>query len=61
MSEVPLDTSERYFFMDDLLVQIHFIIERIWLTSLAPWEFEFPFSGSLISTFRRGTKFQDSR
>ena len=31
------------FLIDNLLVQIHFIIETIWWTSLAPWEFEFPF------------------
>ena len=27
------------------------IIEMIWWTGLAPWEFEFPLSGSLASTF----------
>ena len=43
--------SEREFFIDNLLVRIHFIIEMIWWTSLAPWDFEFPFPGSLISTF----------
>ena len=42
---------EREFFIDNLLVRIHFIIEIIWWTGLAPWEFEFPFPGSLISTF----------
>ena len=31
--------------------RIHFIIEMIWWTGLAPWEFEFPFPGSLASTF----------
>ena len=41
---------EREFFIDNLLVRIHFIIEMIWWTGLAPWEFEFPFPGSLIST-----------
>jgi hypothetical protein len=30
-------------FIDNLLVRIHFIIEMIWWTSLAPSEFEFPF------------------
>ena len=35
--------AEREFFIDDLLVRIHFIIEMIWWTGLAPWEFEFPF------------------
>ena len=34
-----------------LLVRIHFIMVMIWWTGLAPWEVEFPFSGSLISTF----------
>jgi len=37
-------------FIDNLLVRIHFIIGLIWWTGLAPWEFEFPFPGSLIST-----------
>jgi len=32
--------------IDNLLVRIHFIIEMIWWTGLAPWEFEFPFPGS---------------
>ena len=32
---------------DNLLVRIHFIIKMIWWTGLAPWEFEFPFLGSL--------------
>ena len=27
------------------------IIEMIWWTDLAPWEFEFPFPCSLLSTF----------
>ena len=29
---------ERDLFIDNLLVRIHFIIEMIWWTSLAPWE-----------------------
>jgi hypothetical protein len=33
------------------MVRIHFIIEMIWWTCLASWESEFPFPGSLISTF----------
>ena len=41
---------EREFFVDNLLVRIHFVTEMIWLTDLAPWEFEFPFPGGLIST-----------
>ena len=39
---------ERELFIDNLLVRIHFIIEVIWWSGLAPWEFEFPFPGSLI-------------
>ena len=39
--------------MNYLLVRIHFIIVMIRWTGLAPWEFEFPFPGSLTSTFRR--------
>ena len=36
----------------NLLVRIHFIIVMIRWTSLAPWDFEFPFPGSLTSTFQ---------
>ena len=43
----------REFFIDNLLVRVHFIIVMIRWTGLAPWEFEFPFPGSLTSTFRR--------
>ena len=39
--------AEREFFIDSLLVRIHFIIVMIRWTGLAPWEFEFPFPGSL--------------
>ena len=39
------------FFIDNLLVRIHFIIVMIRWTGPAPWEFEFPFPGSLTSTF----------
>jgi len=42
---------EREFFIDNLLVRIHFIIVMIRWTDLAPWEFEFSFPGSLTSTF----------
>jgi len=42
---------EREFFADNLLVRHHFIIVMIRWTGLAPWEFEFPFPGSLTSTF----------
>ena len=34
---------ERNFFIDNLLVRIHFISEMISWTGLAPWQFEFPF------------------
>ena len=44
-------TCSREFFIDNLLVRIHFIIVTIRWSGLAPWEFEFPFLGSLISTF----------
>ena len=37
--------------IDNLLVRILFIIVMVRWTGLAPWEFEFPFPGSLISTF----------
>ena len=43
--------GEREFFIDNLLVRIHFIIVMIRWTGLAPWVFEFPFPGSLTSTF----------
>ena len=42
---------EREFVIDNLLDRIHFIIVMIRWTSLAPWEFEFPFPGSLTCTF----------
>ena len=43
--------SQQEFFIDNLLVRVHFFIDRIWWTDLAPWEFEFPFPCSLIPTF----------
>ena len=43
--------TEREFFTDNLLVRVHFIIVMIKWTGLTPWEFEFPFPGSLTSTF----------
>jgi len=46
-----LVTREREFFIDNLLVRIHFIIVMIRWTGLKPWEFEFSFPGSLTSTF----------
>ena len=42
---------EREFFIDNLLVRVHFIIVMMRWTGLAPWEFDFPFPGSLTSTF----------
>ena len=41
---------ERESFIGNVLVRIHFIIVMIMWTGLAPWEFEFPFPGSLTST-----------
>ena len=46
--------GEREFFIDNLLVRIYFIAVMIRWTGLAPWEFEFPFPGSLTSTFLTG-------
>ena len=48
--QVP-SRREREFFIDNLLVRIHFIIVMRRWTGLAPWEFEFPSPGSLTSTF----------
>jgi len=52
---LSLGGTEREFFIDNLLVRIHYIIVIIKWTGLAPWEFEFPFPGSLTSTFLDGT------
>ena len=46
-----LNPGEEEFFIANLLVRIHYIIVMIKWTGLAPWEFEFPFPGSLTSTF----------
>jgi len=43
--------EDREFFIDNLLIRIHSIIEMIWWTGLVPRESEFPFPGSLKSTF----------
>ena len=43
--------TQREFCIDNLPIRIHFIIGMIWWTGLAPWDFEFPFPGSLIPTF----------
>ena len=42
---------ERESCIDNLLVRTHCTIEMIWWTGLAPRELEFPFPGSLVSTF----------
>ena len=47
-SRVFIDLTER---VDNLLVRINFIIVMIKWTGLEPWELEFPFPGSLTSTF----------
>ena len=57
------DPSEREIFVNNLQARIHLIIEMIWWTGHAPWEFEFPFPGGLTSTavilslFRASSKF----
>jgi len=38
----PAYQRERVFFIDKLLVRIHFIIVMIGWTGLAPWELNFP-------------------
>jgi len=62
---------ERDFFIDNLLVRVHFIIVMIRWTGLAPWQFEFPFPGILTSglvvlhrnvkRFRGGLEFKAHR
>ena len=47
--------------IDNLLVRIHFIIVKFRWTGLAPWEFEFPFPGSLTSAFLGGAALSDER
>ena len=47
----PTPNTEREFLIDNLLVRIHVIIVMVRWTGLAPWEFEFPFPGSLTYTF----------
>jgi len=44
-------SRDREFFIDNLLVRIHFITVMIWWTGLAPWEFKFSFPGSCIPPF----------
>ena len=45
---------EREFFIDNLLVRIHFIVVMIRWTGLEPREFQFSFPGSITSTFLVG-------
>jgi len=45
------DEAEREFLIDNSLVRVHVIIVMIRWTGLAPWEFAFPFPGSLASIF----------
>ena len=47
------------FFIDNLLVRIHFIIVIVRGGGLAPWEFEFPFLGSLASMCGTGGRLVD--
>ena len=55
----PLSRRQREFFIDNLLVRIYFSIVMIRWTGLAPWAVEFPFPGSLTSTFRAGRFFRE--
>jgi len=41
------ETKEKEFLIGNLLERIHFVIEMIWWTGLAPWEFESPFQAAL--------------
>ena len=47
----PCTGGKREFFIDNLLVRIHFSMVMIRWTGLVPREFEFPLAGSLTSTF----------
>ena len=51
MAGTPEDRRERQIFIDNLLVRVHLIIEMS-RPALRHGSFEFPFSGSLISTFQ---------
>ena len=51
-----LDVGQREFFIDNLLVQIHFIFVMTRWTGLAPWEFKFPFPGSLTCGAQGGAR-----
>ena len=49
--------AEREFFIDNLVVRIHFIIVMIRWTGLAPWEFDFLFPGSAeVADEQRGVR-----
>jgi len=48
---IDVGARERKFCIDNLLFRIHFIIVMISWTGLVPGDFEFPFPGSLTSTF----------
>ena len=39
------EPPEREFFIDNLRVRIHLIIEMVLVDQPAPWEFEFPLGG----------------
>jgi len=52
---------ETELFIDNLLVRIHFPIEIVWWTGLAPWEFKFPFPGSLIPIFLEQVRFHSGK
>ena len=45
---VAVSAAEIEFFIDNLLVRIHFIIVMIWWNGLAPWEFELHLGPSWI-------------
>jgi hypothetical protein len=49
--QAAVEETEREFFIDNLLVRVKLIIAMMRSTGLALWEFEFPFPGSLTSTF----------
>ena len=48
--------GEREFLIDNLLIRFLFLMVMIRWTGLAPWEFEFPFPGSLTFPFLRWNK-----
>ena len=52
--QVDKSCGQREFFIDNLLVRIHFIIVMIRWTGLAPWEFEFSLCRSARDAGRAG-------